>query len=70
MYEQNTETATSNSNLKIVSNEQTLLSSMEQSFNNKPFLRFQCQGFEIYLLQNLYIAQEDQLLKILNVVPI
>ena len=69
-YPTSNEIHANNSSVSIVSNEQDILKSMKMTFGNKSFLRFQCQGFDLYPLINSYSKEEEQFLKIVEVIPI
>lgn len=69
-YQEGTDHSINSNNLRITSNEQEILRSMQTAFGNKSFLKYQCQGFELHPLYNAYQKEEEQFLDIIQVVPI
>ena len=63
-YQDFTSNTVAGNSLEIVSNEQDVIYEMQKLFCNKPFVRYHCQGFELYPLYNSYIKEEEQFLKI------
>lgn len=68
--DKDTVASASSSTLELQSNEQEILSQLSKFFGNKPFLRFQCQGFEQFPLINAYRKEEVQFLNIVKPVLI
>lgn len=69
-YQEGNGSTMATSNLRITSNEQDVLNSMQNIFGNKPFLKYQCQGFEMHPLYNAYKKEEEQFLNIGKVDPV
>ena len=53
----------------LESNEQVCIGKMFYFFGNKPFLRFQAQGFDQAALENAYSAEEAAFLKTVQPIP-
>lgn len=46
-----------------------VLESLFDYFGNKPFMRFQAQGFDQYVFENAYRKEEDEFVKIVEMFP-
>ena len=58
-----------NAEQTIIDSEPQELERMCEYFGNKPFLRFQAQGFEQCVLSKAYKAEEDEFIKTVEIVP-
>lgn len=69
--DENTLTASTgaSSTLTVTNTEPNELGRMFEFFGNKPFMKFQAQGFEQFVLSKAYKSEEDVLLKTVEVIP-
>ena len=61
--------AQENTETKVEDMEPHELNRMFQFFGNKPFLKFQAQGFEQYILSAAYKKEEESFLKTVKIIP-